>query len=441
MDWMPFILAIEPDRRQASRIAAIVRGPLKADLLVAESAERAIEALTERWPDLILTSALLSPKDEAALADRLRELDASGHHVQTLVIPVFASAPGRLHSPVGLLRRLSGARVNDSEPAGCDPAVFAGQIAEYLEKASADRLAAAAAREQALEDQAQAVPAWKPEPILRPEPIPRLEPIFPPEPVFQPASATIYLASPPAPGAVAETNDDPGKNEQKRADERRQEIAFEDDPVEPVAARASGDFHVDAPNHVLIAESIDVAAFVKELSDSLLAAAPRARTRPPVEATPPTSFDPNAFEQAGEEPAALSDLEMALEGLGVARDDSEDDTELWMPLAEVVGRRRPLIEGEASHAAPADDDWLLPRSKATASDARPAAPVGKAAPVGRDDPAERIDARRKKRQQGGPVQIQDEWGFFNPQECGYAALLAKLDEVTAANGSPGKRRV
>ena len=37
-----------------------------------------------------------------------------------------------------------------------------------------------------------------------------------------------------------------------------------------------------------------MAAFVKELSDSLLAAAPRARTRPPVEATPPTSFDPNA---------------------------------------------------------------------------------------------------------------------------------------------------
>jgi hypothetical protein len=26
--------------------------------------------------------------------------------------------------------------------------------------------------------------------------------------------------------------------------------------------------------------------------------------------------------------------------------------------------------------------------------------------------------------------VQDEWGFFDPQQCGFAALLAKLDEVT-----------
>ena len=26
--------------------------------------------------------------------------------------------------------------------------------------------------------------------------------------------------------------------------------------------------------------------------------------------------------------------------------------------------------------------------------------------------------------------IQDEWGFFDPEQCGFAALLAKLDEIT-----------
>jgi hypothetical protein len=26
--------------------------------------------------------------------------------------------------------------------------------------------------------------------------------------------------------------------------------------------------------------------------------------------------------------------------------------------------------------------------------------------------------------------IQDEWGFFDPAQCGFAALLAKLDEIT-----------
>jgi hypothetical protein len=29
--------------------------------------------------------------------------------------------------------------------------------------------------------------------------------------------------------------------------------------------------------------------------------------------------------------------------------------------------------------------------------------------------------------------VQDEWGFFDPQQCGFAALLAKLDEITEAN--------
>jgi len=29
-----------------------------------------------------------------------------------------------------------------------------------------------------------------------------------------------------------------------------------------------------------------------------------------------------------------------------------------------------------------------------------------------------------------PKPIQDEWGFFDPEQCGFAALLAKLDEIT-----------
>jgi hypothetical protein len=26
--------------------------------------------------------------------------------------------------------------------------------------------------------------------------------------------------------------------------------------------------------------------------------------------------------------------------------------------------------------------------------------------------------------------VQDEWGFFDPSKCGFAALLQKLDEIT-----------
>jgi hypothetical protein len=34
--------------------------------------------------------------------------------------------------------------------------------------------------------------------------------------------------------------------------------------------------------------------------------------------------------------------------------------------------------------------------------------------------------------------VQDEWGFFDPEQCGFAALLAKLDEVTESEDSPVK---
>ena len=89
---MSVLLAIEPDRRQAAKLTALARGPLHVELVIGETTERAFEALGARVPDLVLTSLLLSPRDESALADRLRELDAAGRHVQTLVIPVLGGS-------------------------------------------------------------------------------------------------------------------------------------------------------------------------------------------------------------------------------------------------------------------------------------------------------------------------------------------------------------
>ena len=53
-----------------------------------------------------------------------------------------------------------------------------------------------------------------------------------------------------------------------------------------------------------------------------------------------------------------------------------------------------------------------PGRQAAASAARP----------DKTDKTERTDRPAKP--------VQDEWGFFDPQQCGFAALLAKLDEVT-----------
>jgi hypothetical protein len=39
----------------------------------------------------------------------------------------------------------------------------------------------------------------------------------------------------------------------------------------------------------------------------------------------------------------------------------------------------------------------------------------------------RQDAKRARRAQPA----QDEWGFFDPSQCGFPALIAKLDEIAS----------
>jgi len=51
-----------------------------------------------------------------------------------------------------------------------------------------------------------------------------------------------------------------------------------------------------------------------------------------------------------------------------------------------------------------------------------------AAGAARPDKNDKTDKTERTDRPAKPVQ--DEWGFFDPQQCGFAALLAKLDEVT-----------
>jgi hypothetical protein len=147
---MALILAIEPDRRQAARITALARNPLNVELVVTDSAERALASIAERVPDLILTPKLFSSKDESILDARLRQLDANGQHVQTLMIPMLSSGRNSSKKESGLLNRLRWSSEEESSD-GCDPAVFAAEIAQYLERAAADRTAKAAREESARE--------------------------------------------------------------------------------------------------------------------------------------------------------------------------------------------------------------------------------------------------------------------------------------------------
>ena len=87
---MPIVLAIEPDRRQAAHLTAILRHQVGAELLLADTTEGALDAIGNRVPDLVLVPALLSPQDDAALAAALRVIAAAAH-VRTLTIPVLGS--------------------------------------------------------------------------------------------------------------------------------------------------------------------------------------------------------------------------------------------------------------------------------------------------------------------------------------------------------------
>src|SRR3954464_302718 len=126
---MAIVLAIEPDRRQAAHLAAIVRHQVHAELLIADTTEGALDAIGNRIPDLVLVPALLSPQDDAALAAALRVIAAAAH-VRTLTIPVFNSGGSSDGAKSGgLLSRFRRGK-SEAPSVGCDPAVFAEQITD-----------------------------------------------------------------------------------------------------------------------------------------------------------------------------------------------------------------------------------------------------------------------------------------------------------------------
>jgi hypothetical protein len=127
------VLAIEPDPRQATLLREVVCTQVGSELVLVDSIAVAITTLDACVPDLILLPALLSPREESRLLDRLRDLD-DAEHLQTLSIPLLASEPDkgdeRPWRLLGGRKRRSRGRMS-----GCDPAIFADQVREYLDRA------------------------------------------------------------------------------------------------------------------------------------------------------------------------------------------------------------------------------------------------------------------------------------------------------------------
>jgi hypothetical protein len=511
---MALILAIEPDRRQASQLTAIVRGRLNAELVLGESAERALAALGQRVPDLILTSALLSPKDEAALGDRLRALDGAAVHVQTLTIPVLASSSGRNAGRVGgVLSALRREKTKSTTPDGCDPGVFAEQCREYLERAATDRAAQAERAALTAQDavvatkeksahpktsgRAEEGPAW-PEKDLRAAPIaeaPAAESIVRPrtESIDEweretPVKAIVEAQAEVLPKAPA--------TKTEKAKERhglRDFLGLRPDNAEGPASLLAAVAALEAEQQVQVEPLIAESSFAGQ-SPQGTEAFTTASDQPSLNASEtPFAAESEALEAGGDEELDLSSLlddspGERSSGLSGVEDDpivevyEIDNALLAEPLDEAViapskteKRREPTVE----RSWPVLDSLMneanaVEASTATAPVPQPTAnvepdetkqwtdilealrrdaeqlpaqptPIANTAELAAEPPAAEASRpdlnggrKKKKRSKGGPAQ--DEWGFFDPDQCGFAALIEKLEEITDKDDTPTPKR-
>src|ERR1700719_2629555 len=90
------ILALEPDFERGGRLKQLIRERVDADVVVVQSACAAIAAMSSQLPDVILTSVLLPPRDDAQLRSHLERLGGAPD-LPALMLP-FVSDPDELTS-------------------------------------------------------------------------------------------------------------------------------------------------------------------------------------------------------------------------------------------------------------------------------------------------------------------------------------------------------
>jgi hypothetical protein len=354
---VPLILAIEPDRQQAAQLTAIVRSKIGAEIVLADSAERALREVGDRIPDLILTPQLLSPRDDAAITNRLRQLGAAAAYVQTLTIPALAThQPGGAQARAkGLLSKLRRQKAAPAEaPGGCAPDVFAEQISVYLERALEARASQVIAQQPAHVEPHPAAAIEAATAILEQFANPVAEPVNVAMPALAPSEAAVHVEAEP--------------------------VLQQERPAE-------------APLYIDVAPAVDNGGFRlqpedERPSDSLFRPRPKATS------------DSSGFRlQPEEERSSDSPFRLKAEA-----------TPDQMPEPVVVAA--PVPEEPIVQATPAPA--VAPVVAETPRPAKAAKPVAKPA------------AKKKPR----PATSKDDWNFFDPEETRFAALLARLDEIS-----------
>ena len=128
------ILAIEPDPQRGISLTRLVRDHVNADVVLVASTEAAIAAMSESAPDLILTSALLTPQDDSGLTAYLKERDGA-RDLPVLTVPpvVDTDQPQQMRNSWVSIFRHRGA---PPWPA-YDPAALGARIEEALQESAA----------------------------------------------------------------------------------------------------------------------------------------------------------------------------------------------------------------------------------------------------------------------------------------------------------------
>lgn len=131
---MALIIAIESDYTRRRLLATLIREFVKADVKVVDSVTPALELMQARTPDLVLTPALLAPKDSADLIAFVKEIDAP--YVQLVTLPAL-DILGHPTAEEPATRRWLPVLRRRSAPAApqYDRAMVGAQIADALERA------------------------------------------------------------------------------------------------------------------------------------------------------------------------------------------------------------------------------------------------------------------------------------------------------------------
>ena len=449
---MPIVLAIEPDRRQAAHLTAIVRHQVGAELVLADTTEGALDAIGNRVPDLVLVPALLSPQDDAALAAALRVIAAAAH-VRTLTIPVLASGTTRAAAG-GMLAKWRKVRAASPEPDGCDPAVFGEQISTYLKEAADERAQIA---DDLLDDEPFATPApLALEPELR-----HHTPALNSDTETQPFAAALHSDS--NSDAEAEPFMDTTDGQPFEAVE-----PLWADTVEPLAARTVDETLDDleepvvdlseeleglsedgADGELFDGERVGVYTIGVDAGEAALDALDALDTFDvlPSILEPPATEAPVAVEAAetmtADVAGTIADQTLAVASEAPCVEPPESpsaDIRPWVPMYLTPGRLWPALEGmpaEMPVARTEQPDWIeLVASLRQDIERRRTEPASATThPIAaRPSDGAHADAHRlvkKARAQARKAQpVQDEWGFFDPEQCGFSTLLAKLEEIT-----------